>query len=128
MYHHPRQSTLNILNTVASKRYILAAGLSLFTVWFLMAPSSHVGGPKSHDGWMSQDEFVQRALEKDIYVNEYDGKSIRKLCSEAKWRDDRVVSCDKIAGGIGNLKTNLLACVRYAIEAGGTQHSQQCEP
>lgn len=70
---------------------------------------------------MSRDGFVQRALEKDIYVNEYDGTSIRRLCGEAEWRDDRVVSCDKIAGGIGNLKTNLLACVRYAIEAGGMQ-------
>lgn len=70
---------------------------------------------------MSRDEFVERALEKDIYVNEYDGKSIRRLCSEAKWREDRVVSCDEIAGGIGNLKTTLLACARYAIEAGGTQ-------
>lgn len=119
MYHR-RQSTLNILNIVTSKRYILAAGLSLFSLWFLMTRSSYGGGQKSHDGWMSRDEFVKRALEKDIYVNEYDGTSVQKLCSEANWRDDRVVSCDMIAGGIGNLKTNLLACARYAIEAGGT--------
>ncbi|ROW12045.1 hypothetical protein VMCG_00832 [Cytospora schulzeri] len=114
-----RQSTLNILNIVTSKRYILAVGLSLFTLWFLTFRSSHGGaGHKSHDGWISQDKFVQQALEKDIYVNAYDPRGIRKLCSEAQWRDDRVVSCDKIAGGIGNLKTNLLACARYAIEAG----------
>lgn len=118
MYHR-RQSTLNILNIITSKRYILAAGLSLFSLWFLTTRSSYVGGgQKSHDGWMTRDEFVKRALEKDIYVNEYDGTSVQKLCSEAKWRDDRVVSCDMIAGGIGNLKTNLLACARYAIEAG----------
>lgn len=112
------QGTLNF--NLLSKRYIIAAGLSLFTLWFLTR--SH-GVQKTHDDWVSQDEFVERALEKDIYTHEYDGKGVRKLCKEAKWRDDRVATCDMIAGGIGNLKTNLLACVRYTIEAGGTQGS-----
>ncbi|KUI62517.1 hypothetical protein VP1G_09652 [Cytospora mali] len=114
MYRH-RPNTFNILS-IFSKRYLIAAALSLFALWFLTARSH--GGQKSHDGWMSRDEFVRRALEKDIYVNEYDGKAIRKLCKEANWREDRVATCDMIAGGIGNLKTNLLACARYSIEAG----------
>lgn len=119
-------TSLNFL----SKRYVAAAVLSLFTLWIIMSDSRldleslryHVSdlttGGKTDDS-SPQDDFVQEALRNEIYVTEYNGTAVRKLCREAQWRDDRVTSCDKIAGGIGNLKSSLLACTRYAIEAGG---------
>lgn len=110
-----RQSTFNKASAIP-KRYIAAVGLSIFVLWLLVR--SH-GSRDSQDGWISQDEFVKISLEKEIYLKDYDGRGIRKVCREANWRDGIVVSCDMIAGGIGNLKTNLLACARYAIEAGG---------
>ncbi|KAK7735336.1 inducible alternative oxidase 2 [Cytospora paraplurivora] len=109
-----RQSTFNKASAIP-KRYIAAVGISIFVLWLLTR--SH-GSRESQDGWISQDEFVKLSLEKDIYLKDYDGQGIQKVCREAKWRDGIVMSCDMIAGGIGNLKTNLLACARYAIEAG----------
>lgn len=75
--------------------------------------------------WMTQKQFVRQALKDDIYVKGYNGSAVRKLCSEAKWREGVVISCDQIAGGIGNLKMRVLGCTRYAIEAGGMQNNRK---
>lgn len=72
----------------------------------------------------SREQFVELALKHDIYTSEYNGSAVQKLCREAQWRDDRVMSCDMMAGGIGNLRPDLLACTRYAIESGGMLRGQ----
>lgn len=85
---------------------------------------SLTGDRQQQDGWLSQQEFVDKALENDIYATKYDGSGIRDLCAKAKWRDNIVMSCDTMAGGIGNMKTNVLSCVRYAIESGGNWRTE----
>ncbi|KAI3396151.1 hypothetical protein diail_414 [Diaporthe ilicicola] len=112
-----------------SRRYVVAAILSIITLLFITSDSgpnletwrthltdlTHTG---HKGGWKTRKQFVDAALDHDIYVTEYDGAAVRKLCGEAKWRDDRIVECNRLAGGIGNLKINLLGCARFAIEAG----------
>lgn len=118
-----------------SRRHILLAVVSVSTLWYLAfhdtttlgAASNKIGGAvwqwKGAQGVGNEEsliqQFVAKALENDIYVSKYNGTAVRELCSEAKWRDDVVASCDMLAGGIGNLKVNLLACLRYTIESGG---------
>lgn len=116
----------NLLN----KRYITAAVLAVITFVFIYSDSgpdldslrsqlTDLGLPGQKGGWTSRRQFVKTALANDIYTTHYDGAAVRKLCSEANWRDDRIVECNRLAGGIGNMKINLLGCVRFAIEAGG---------
>lgn len=125
----PPQAKANSL----SKRHILIAVVTVTTLWYLTfhditgfgAPSAKISvaiwnQTQQVDSEASlQEQFVSKALYHDIYVSEYNGTAVRKLCSEAKWRDDVVASCDKLGGGIGNLKVNLLACMRYTVESGG---------
>lgn len=111
-----------------SRRYAIPIALVIVAVYFLRgrAPNLETIRDFAHldgsflGGRISQKQFVKLALEDDIYVNRYNGTAVRNLCSEAKWQEGLVVSCDAIAGGIGNLKMRLLGCTRYAIEAGGT--------
>lgn len=111
-----------------SRRYVIAIAVAIVTLYFVRARGpdletirdfAHLDG-SFLGGWVSQKQFVKQALKDDIYVTQYNGSAVRKVCSEAKWREGLVVSCDAIAGGIGNLKMRLLGCTRYAIEAGGT--------
>lgn len=112
---------------VFSRRYAIAIALTIFTIWLIREQGpdletirdfAHLKGG-FRGGWISQSQFVRQALIDDIYVKGYNGTAVRKVCSEAKWREGLVVSCDEIAGGIGNLKMRVLGCARYAIEAGG---------
>lgn len=119
--------------TMTSKRYYVAGILGTITLWYItfyidlgsgllnstISGSIDKGAQQASDIWLSEDNFVIKALENDIYISKYDGIAVQKLCSEAEWREDVVMSCDKMAGGIGTLKVNVLACLRYAIEVGG---------
>ena len=114
------------------RRYIAAAVLAIITFLFITSSSgpdlnelrtqlTDLAHPGQKGSWRTQRQFVDVALANDIYTTHYDGAAVRKLCSEAKWRDDRIVECNRLAGGIGNMKINLLGCVRFAIEAGGRE-------
>lgn len=112
-----------------SRRHAVAIAVAVFIVALLryrgpeletIREFAHLDGTFG-GGWMSQKQFVQRALQDDIYVQKYNGSAVRKVCSSAKWQEGLIVSCDEIAGGIGNLKMRLLGCIRYAIEAGGME-------
>lgn len=115
-----------------ARRYIVAAGLALFTLWLVTSQSPDINSMRdfmnvhkdknfyNNDKWLgNRKQFVARAVERGIYTEAYNGTAVRELCGKAQWREGLVVSCDKIAGGIGNLKMRLLGCARYAIEAGG---------
>ena len=44
---------------------------------------------------------------------------IRALCNRTQWRDDLIINCPNLWGGVGNVRNKVLTCLRYAIEAGG---------
>lgn len=90
----------------------------------LRSQLSDLGLPGQKGSWKTRKQFVNAALANDIYTTHYDGAAVRKLCGEAKWRDDRIVECNRLAGGIGNMKINLLGCARFAIEAGGKRRPE----
>lgn len=113
-----------------TKRYLAAGVLAIIIFLFITSDSgpdldtlrsqlTDLGLPGQKGSWKTRKQFVKKALANDIYTTHYDGTAVRKLCREAKWRDDRIVECNRLAGGIGNMKINLLGCVRFAIEAGG---------
>lgn len=113
-----------------SKRYIFLAVLLIITLLFLNSDSgpdlyrlrhqiTDFAIPGQKGSWTTRRQFVDRVLANDFYTTQYDGAAVRELCGEAKWRDDRIVECHGLAGGIGNMKIDLLGCVRFAIEAGG---------
>ncbi|CAG8977082.1 hypothetical protein HYALB_00005790 [Hymenoscyphus albidus] len=55
----------------------------------------------------------------DVYDFEpADSEAIRKVCQSTEWNEKFVFTCDKSAGGVGNLRNSILNCVRYAIHAG----------
>ncbi|POS71826.1 hypothetical protein DHEL01_v209782 [Diaporthe helianthi] len=114
---------------ILTKRYLSVIVLAVVIFLFVTSDSgpdldrlrnqlTDLGIPGQKDGLTTRRQFVDRVLANDFYPTEYDGAAVRKLCSKAKWRDDRIVECNRLAGGIGNLKVNLLGCVRFAIEAG----------
>lgn len=111
-----------------TRRWVIAGFLAIIFLFFLrtQGPDLETIRDFAHlDGSVlgtspTRKQFVQQALKDDIYRRPYNGTAVRKLCSEARWQEGLVVSCDGIAGGIGNLKIRLLSCTRYAIEAGGT--------
>lgn len=119
-------------SSLLSKRYISLAVLIIIVFLFITSDSgpdldrlrnqlTDFAGQKG--SWTTRRQFVDRVLANDFYNTEYDGAAVRKLCGEAKWRDDRIVECNRLAGGIGNMKINLLGCVRFAIESGGREKS-----
>ncbi|OAA66791.1 GDP-fucose protein O-fucosyltransferase [Niveomyces insectorum RCEF 264] len=48
------------------------------------------------------------------------GWPLSRVCREASWMPGVVFKCDNNSGGIGNIRSFVLTCVRYAIEAGAT--------
>jgi hypothetical protein len=68
----------------------------------------------SHD----RESFIQTAMNVEV-GGEFDPQPIQALCASKEWSDDILITCDHIAGGIGNVRNHILNCIRYAIEFGG---------
>ena len=51
----------------------------------------------------------------------YDGQSLYDVCSDEniKWNPDIIFECPPNAGGFGNVRQQMLQCVRITIAAGG---------
>lgn len=48
----------------------------------------------------------------------FDGSAIRKVCDGIAWREGLYFDCSNNSGGLGNERSFILTCIRYAIEAG----------
>lgn len=66
----------------------------------------------------NKEAFIASVMDNDIN-GQYDGKGMRDLCATRKWDYSIIVSCERLEGGIGNVKNIVLTCLRYAMEAGG---------
>lgn len=62
--------------------------------------------------------FIRTAMNVEV-GGEFNPEPIQALCASKEWSDDILITCDHIAGGIGNVRNHILNCIRYAIEFGG---------
>jgi hypothetical protein len=65
------------------------------------------------------EKFIEKVLTSSI-EGEYDSKALAFVCEKTQWTEGLIFSCEGLQGGIGNFRNVLLNCVRFAIEAGGT--------
>jgi hypothetical protein len=62
-------------------------------------------------------KFINVA-EKTTLSEDFNTAAIEEVCASRSWPNDVVFQCDKIIGGIGNVRQEVLTCVRWAIEMG----------
>ncbi|CZS94915.1 uncharacterized protein RAG0_04728 [Rhynchosporium agropyri] len=65
----------------------------------------------------SEGDFISEAMisaVKDDFKYEY----VAEICDQGLWDDSVVFECQNLIGGIGNLRQEILHCIRYAIDAG----------
>ncbi|KAH8602693.1 hypothetical protein B0O99DRAFT_531841 [Bisporella sp. PMI_857] len=95
--------------------------LFCYTQWEDSQPEFLINGglsdSTSENISLSRDDFVAAAVESAI-ENDFDDSPIRELCDATVWDRSVVFYCHGVIGGVGNIKQELLHCLRYAIDAG----------
>ncbi|KAI9729517.1 MAG: hypothetical protein M1818_008489 [Claussenomyces sp. TS43310] len=74
--------------------------------------------PPTYDAKISESKFVEIVSSTDV-DGPFDTTPLKELCSKKVPTPGLVFTCNKANGGIGNVRNQLLGCIRYAIEAGG---------
>jgi hypothetical protein len=71
---------------------------------------------------LSSTEWIRTAM--DHPIDKTIGLApISDLCGRTSWKDGLVFNCTGIRGEFGNVRNDILTCLRYSIEAGGTTTS-----
>ncbi|KAH8820195.1 hypothetical protein F5884DRAFT_39693 [Xylogone sp. PMI_703] len=113
------------------RRRLLAIVLALVTVCILIGyhqqtariPYVLAGHAQSEHGStglkenMSSQEFIAAAMT-SAQEDNFDHSHIRAMCDAQQWDPSVVFTCHGIIGGIGNIRQELLHCIRYSISAG----------
>ncbi|RDW85377.1 hypothetical protein BP5796_03702 [Coleophoma crateriformis] len=63
-----------------------------------------------------RDEFIKIISETSL--RPFNAKPIQDYCRTVQWHNDLVFDCSNLMGGEGNLRSQLLHCVRHAMLAG----------
>lgn len=50
----------------------------------------------------------------------YDDSALKAKCDEVVWQEGLYFDCSNNSGGLGNMRSFILTCLRYAIEAGAS--------
>jgi len=50
----------------------------------------------------------------------FNGTAIKEVCGKTEFVPGRWLACDNAAGGVGNVRNAVLACLRYSIESGSS--------
>ncbi|KAH6714165.1 hypothetical protein BKA61DRAFT_674777 [Leptodontidium sp. MPI-SDFR-AT-0119] len=111
-----------------SKPRFLAVGVVLVSLWIFvgsMRMENFESGLDEHAEWKedtrierwSKEEFISQAMSSAIQ-DDFDYGYIAQMCEEQQWDDSIVFECQNLIGGIGNLRQEILHCIRYAIDAG----------
>jgi len=61
--------------------------------------------------------FIKDFLEHEI-DGQFNGTAIANLCASKEWVPGLLMSCDEVAGGVGEVRNAHLHCIRFSIEAG----------
>lgn len=108
-------------------RYMLAACsivtlLAVATIfYFVQSPAEVETTGLRSSSWprrISKAEYID-ALVQNPVVGRIDTVPIRQKCDGINYQEGLIWHCGIIVGGIGNVLSMLLNCVRYAMEAGG---------
>lgn len=93
----------------------------IFTLsYYNLNQQFHDGRKSDAERYVTEKEnWIRTAVESPV-EGEFNGEALRDLCDKTKWLPGLVMSCSGIDGGFGNVRNELLNCVRYSIEAGGT--------
>jgi hypothetical protein len=51
-------------------------------------------------------------------LHDFNPKAMQEYCSQQTWPDDLVYDCHGIIGGIGSVRQQIFACVRWAMASG----------
>jgi hypothetical protein len=68
------------------------------------------------------DSFKEKFVQ-DFLDNEIDGpmdlRPLTEFCASRDYVPGLIFKCQPVAGGVGNVKNEMLNCLRFAFEAGG---------
>lgn len=97
--------------------------IPLYYISFAISSSggyrSYVPGLSSHSKEFPKQEFVAQALLHEV-SDPFDISSLSNLCQNRQSRDDVIVTCAPGNGGVGNIRSYMLHCTRFALEAGAS--------
>ncbi|KAH7346260.1 hypothetical protein BKA65DRAFT_477475 [Rhexocercosporidium sp. MPI-PUGE-AT-0058] len=107
---------------------VLAVGVILVSLWVFIGLVRMESSELDLDGQMgwkddasierwSKEDFITQAMSSAIQ-DDFDYGYIADMCDEQEWDDSIVFECQNLIGGIGNLRQEVLHCIRYAIDAG----------
>ncbi|GAB7355750.1 hypothetical protein MBLNU459_g6439t1 [Dothideomycetes sp. NU459] len=116
----------------STKSTRIATGIIVSLILFYFAlhsihqRASHIGtifstqNSQALSGEDQENDFVTLALRSHV-TNPYSKSAISSLCTTRQPRDDIAIRCAPGTGGIGNIRSYVLHCVRFAIETGATR-------
>lgn len=114
-----------MLAAASSKSSRIAIGivLSVIPLYLIL---HHIRQRTDHAGLFTDSQplpkassFVDIALTSHV-TNPYHKSAISNLCTARQLRDDIAIRCAPGTGGIGNIRSYVLHCVRFAMESGAT--------
>jgi hypothetical protein len=109
-----------------NRRYASIAAILLVFIWLWVALDRPYSFPK-HIPWNTYANAPQTpTVESDAPSTSIDtfdqplvdSQAIRNMCGGTVWNASLVFECDNSVGNVGNVRTSMLTCVRYAITAG----------
>ncbi|KAK1978761.1 hypothetical protein LZ30DRAFT_598422 [Colletotrichum cereale] len=90
--------------------------LLFWSLWYMGLNRQHIHAVTR--AFRNQRElFIKDFLEREI-DGQFNGTAIATLCASKKWTPGLLMSCDEVAGGVGEVRNAHLHCIRFAIEAG----------
>jgi hypothetical protein len=112
-----------------NKRYATLAAITLSVIWLWVAFDRPYKLPQNISWSLvtgaSSPAYTTPTDATNPTVDLFDypvleSESIKSVCDETHWNKSVVFTCDESVGGIGNIRSSVLHCVRYAIAAGAS--------
>lgn len=108
-----------IMPVLSRQRTVLAVCIiSLVTLWGCRLPRLCIFDQCNAD--ITAGPLAHRKIDISDPASPFIGWPLARVCTETSWTPGLVFICDNNSGGIGNIRTYILTCIRYAIAAGAT--------
>ena len=117
------QSLITMLKCHSTSLRIAIAVLTLTNLYYISYHYRHHGSPVPHANAdffthskepTALQEFTRSALAHQV-SDPFDISAISRLCCSRTPRDDVIVSCTPGTGGVGNIRSYMLHCMRFAM-------------